>query len=166
MTAQLQLGLDRDPRHVALDRAIVRVLRLPELHEQTREILRILAARKGRQQAITAAAIARLLGLAPGEGSRRVITEAVEHLRRLRIPVGASKRPPWGYFLIVDADDLRAIEHLKLEAIQLYVRYAQLAGGQYARELLGQMAQALEAEDAPQSRTGSQPVRPVQRGAA
>lgn len=107
MSEQLQLGVTMYDRWRELDARVTEVLRSPELDEKDKEILRVIAGHKGAAQAIRAGEIAERTGMLLGELSRRKVTSTIETLRLLfRLPIGASRTQPYGYFLIVSAEDL------------------------------------------------------------
>ena len=155
MTMQLQLGLDAAD---ALDARIIRVLGRADLDERTAELLRLLAGHKGAANAITAAEIARVLdiGFRPGEQARRWVTEHVEDLRhRFKMPIGAAKTKPRGYFLVLDAADREMVKRrLRNEWFMAMRNYYLFNGKADTARAHGQMMLELDEENSPQRHGG------------
>jgi len=138
-------------RSAELDAQVTRVLGRADLDERTAELLRLLAGHKGAANAITAREIARQLdvGFAPGEQARRWVTEHVEYLRAaFKIPIGAAKTKPRGYFLILDAEDHELVAHrLRNEWFAAMGNYYRLCGKVAAARVHGQMMLELDREE-------------------
>jgi len=129
-------------------------------------VLRFLAPRKGAEHAGSIAQILRLLndGVdeygAPKATEREVKAIAKELIERWHIPIGGSRQKPYGYFLIVTAEDQAlAVRPLVNELRSLVRRLRALTGKTETARLWGQLMLDLE-EPSPQ-RTQS-----AQRGAA
>lgn len=145
--AQERSGILRD-----LHALVMQALASVELNEREKDVLRAIAGHSGGAHPITSAEILRALYMDVGEGNRgategrRFITQTVSTLRRLhKIPIGASKCKPKGYFLIdsmIDVacweDSLRAQIRADAELLQL------VRGSDYVRRVLGQIGLALD----------------------
>ena len=142
-----QLTLTADLRS-DLDERVEKALRSLELAEREKELLRILSMHRGALSAVTSASLAEQMGLPAGEESRRVITLGVETLRLLhRIPVGASRSKPAGYFLIETRKDLDVAMGPLLGEWYAHLRLLRaLAGKQRVARLFGQQMLRLDEE--------------------
>lgn len=103
MSDQLQLGLDPAAAIVAHAEAVLRGEAGPwPLPEEHRPLLAALLRHRGASAPI---GIAELMSFLPlGE---REIKEAVKSLvENFRVPVGASRQKPYGYYLVQSAQDL------------------------------------------------------------
>lgn len=73
--------------------------------------------KSGRENAITAVALASVMGLSDA----RIVTRLIERARSSGIPICASVDAPWGFYLPADADELRrylASYHRRLRTMQ------------------------------------------------
>jgi len=161
---QLGLALDREALHRALDRKIVTLLRSADLDECSKELLRILAARKGSEHAILLRQVQQLLprGREGALVTERDLKKMVKELIELHaVPVGALRVPPYGYFLVVTPEDLgEALRPLKNELRSIARRVRALTSPEFVARLFRQLPLELDRDHSPQ-RTQS-----PQRGAA
>jgi hypothetical protein len=147
VSEQIQLGLGE--RGDELDAKVLAALRSEVIEDRTKEILRVIAGHKGAASAIRSGEIAEQLGLIVGEDSRRIITRAVElFVMFFKIPIGASREKPFGYFLIVDAADLElAVRPLWGEVEAHLRRLRALTSKTVVARLYGQTMLKLDAEE-------------------
>jgi hypothetical protein len=121
MSDQLQLGMD--PR-AELDAKISRLLYggagdRPEISAEARELLVILQKHMGLSNAIWISRLAERLGLSP----REVKAAARELVVKLKLPVVGSRQAPYGYYLAINAEELRHARNvLRSEIRALTVR--------------------------------------------
>jgi hypothetical protein len=150
MTEQLQLGTLFD-RWRELDALVLAALEAGVLNEREKDVLRVIAGHKGSANAIRAREIAREVGLRDGEEGRRFIASVVETAVLLhRIPIGAIRFKPYGYFLIASANDLDlAIAPLWGEVYAHLRRLRMLAGKQFVARMFGQAMLRLDVEAGP-----------------
>lgn len=153
MSEQLKLGEDfaanKFDRFRELDARVESALRSPLLDEKDKEILRVIARHKGAALAIRSALVAEEAGMMSGEVARRKICSAVETFRLLfKLPIGASRMPPYGYFLIVSSADLElAIQPLAGELYALMRLMRALSSRHEVAKLFDQTKLKLEAEE-------------------
>jgi hypothetical protein len=97
---------------------------------------------KGRDRPVPLAQLVELAGV--GE---RTVKGIVESLRdRHRMPIGARREEPFGYFVIVDADDLEiAVQPYRNQILSMWRVFARLAPPSMRKELHGQLR--LEEQD-------------------
>jgi hypothetical protein len=138
MADQLQLVLDQAGlRHAriqaALDKSNFRF-------EGTSKVLKLLCWHRGSSQAVRAEVIARQIGFGTGESGRRRVTRAIQELiEDHHIPIGGLREPPYGYYLIMDAQDLElAVGTLRAELRSLVRRLRVLLSREQVAELWGQ----------------------------
>jgi hypothetical protein len=131
-----------------LDARVEAALRSQLLDEKDKEILRVIASHKGAARAIRAAVIAEEARMLWGEQARRQICGAIETFVLLyRIPIGALRMAPYGYFLIVSAADLElAVQPLAGELTALVRRIRALTSKNDVAKLFGQAMLRLDAE--------------------
>jgi len=145
--ADERAGILRD-----LHELIMQALASVELNEREKEVLRVIAGHSGGAHPVTRAEILRALHMDVGEGNRggtegrRFITQTVSTLRRLhKIPIGASKSKPKGYFLITSMTDVACWEDSLRAQIRADAELLQLVrGSDYVRRVLGQIGLELE----------------------
>ena len=127
-------------RLAELDAQIVRLLQSAEWPERDKELLRILSMHRSAANPISALSLASILRLPEGEYGRRVVTATIEDLVvRGRIPIGARRSKPNGYFLVVSQEDLdHAIGPLWGEIYALLRRLRVLSSRERVAELFGQ----------------------------
>lgn len=95
--------------------------------------------RKGRREPISIAEILRLSGV---DGlSERKVKDVVEQLRTMhRMPIGASRQEPAGYFRIMDAADREAaVRPYREQIISMWRTLRVLDSQEKLRELHGQL---------------------------
>jgi hypothetical protein len=121
----------------------------PELAPTEKDVVKILGMRRGRASAVPSREIAHLLGVSWSEHTRRWICETVETLVLLhRLPIGASRVRPYGYFLIETAADLDVAIHARWKEIYAQMRYLRaLTSKQDVERLWGQAQLQLDSED-------------------
>jgi len=112
----------------------------PALEENARELVRVLWTRQGAAHAIRAGEILDALRLSRNDKWRRWLKDAMNDLVVLhRLPVGGLRVPPYGYFLIVSANDLDlAIHPLWGEVYALLRRLRALTSKHDVASLFGQ----------------------------
>jgi len=143
VNAQLQLGLDAAAE---LDARITRVLGRADLDEGTAEILRIIASHKGAANAISIRGI--LFFLKVGWNERTVKAAVKDLIERFAMPIGGSRKPPYGYFLILTAEDqAEAARPLRNELKSLSRRLRALSSKHELARLWGQVQLELDRED-------------------
>ncbi|HLZ92944.1 MAG TPA: hypothetical protein VKQ28_14620 [Candidatus Acidoferrum sp.] len=154
MSEQLQLGAEfaagsTYDRWRELDARVEAALRSHLLDEKDKEILRVIASHKGAERAIRAAVIAEEARMLWGEHARRQICGAIGTFVLLfKIPIGALRMAPYGYFLIVSAKDLElAVQPLAGEFHALLRRIRALTSKSDVAKLFGQAMLKLDAED-------------------
>jgi len=155
-------------RLAEVDAQIVRLLRSPEWPEQDKELLRILASHRGAGNPISALSLAEQMRFGEGEAARRKVTGTIEDLIvRGRIPIGARRSKPNGYFLIVDHADLGAAEHaLWGEIYALLRRLRVLSSRERVAELFGQAMLDFDSPTRPPGGSVTAEDAGAQRGAA
>jgi hypothetical protein len=155
MNLQLQLGIDR---HAELDARILAILKSGEATWRTQELARLLAGHKGAANAVSIAEIRRQLSFFI---SPRDVKDSVKDLiERFGVPIGGSRRPPFGYFLIVTAEDQAdAARPLRNELKSLSRRLRALSSKHELARLFGQVQLELDREDPPTNadKRGSKP---------
>lgn len=123
-----------------VDARIARAFASPALEPATRQVLRVLSENhRGARNTIRARELAAAMGLAWGEGARRKITVAVATLRHApyRIPIGASRETPAGYFLIVTAQELAGFNKVYREQVATSIELLyEMNGLEYAQAFL------------------------------
>ena len=104
-------------------------------------ILKMLRYHKGAEQALPLRTISTRLGM-----SQRAVKAAVKSLiEDFKLPIGASRQEPYGYFLIVTPEDLKkALGPLAHELESIAVRLDVLAGSRYVVDLLDRVRLKLE----------------------
>lgn len=159
MASQLQFVMDRSAELDAqITRALSRGLGTGEMDEGTAEILRIIASHKGAAQAVSIRQILRVMNagledyaLHPSAGvgwNERNVKAAVKDLiERFGIPIGGSRKPPYGYFLILTAEDQAdAARPLVNELKSISRRVRSLSSKQDLARLFGQVQLELDRE--------------------
>jgi biotin operon repressor len=113
-----------------------------KLQPKHSDLLELLRPHKGRALARPISAIAERLGM-----SEREVKGAVKSLvEDFGLPIGASRQEPYGYFLIVSADDLEfTLRPLANEVISIARRMRKLGGSALVKEMLGQLRVEMEA---------------------
>lgn len=148
-----------------LDAQIVRVLGRADLDESTAELLRLLAGHKGAANAIRIGGPDGIMQTLNGAGrqwrvgsgewrgeqpwNERTVKAAVKDLvERFGMQIGASRKPPYGYFFILTAEDREeARRPLRNELKSLARRLRALSSKlEIAREW-GQIQVELDRED-------------------
>jgi hypothetical protein len=150
MPEQLKFGAGLLARIEEMNARLGRAMRSGALDDLDREILAVLASHKGAAAAIKAEAIAGAVGKEWSEKTRREITAAVEHLVVFhKLPIGARRGVPPGYFLIMNQNDLDlAIHPLWCEHYAILRRLRALTGKAECARLFGQQMLDLDKEDA------------------
>jgi hypothetical protein len=143
MPEQLTLDVASD-----LDLKVAAALRCDLVSPRDFRVLTILNRHRGAASAIGSGPLAWQLNLPASENSRRIVTKAVETLRELHgIPIGGSRVPPYGYFLIETRADLEAaLAPLTGELYALLRLLRALAGKREVERLYGQLDLKLDAE--------------------
>lgn len=146
MATQFQLALDRSAE---LDAQVTRVLGRSDLDESTAELLRLLAGHKGAANAITIREILRAFNVQRSTFNERTLKAAVKDLvERFGMQIGASRKPPYGYFFILTAEDQEeAARPLRNELKSLSRRLRRLSSKQELARLFGQVQLQLDRED-------------------
>lgn len=105
------------------------------LSREEESVMKILSSHRGRESAIRAPELARAAGITP-----RQLRSIIEHLIEFHhARIGSTTQPPYGYYLIVTADDAEhACEQLRHRAMACLRRMAMLKRTT-TRELLGQL---------------------------
>ncbi len=177
MTAQLQpvrgepaqgrLALDQAAAAAELDRRLDRLVRDGALSELEKELVRALWPHRGAENPLRLDVLIAVLRMPTQpadrlERSRRTVKAMVKDLiEQHHVPIGASRVPPYGYFLIISPEDLsEALRPLKSELRSLARRVRALTTEEFVARLFRQIPLELEEKDSPQS-----PQR-AQRGAA
>ncbi len=154
MSEQLQFGGTASApgmwdRWKELDELVAKALRASLLSEREKEVLRVIAGHKGAAKAIRSEDVAAAAGMEWCERTRREIAGVVETAVLLhRIPIGGLRMPPYGYFLIANANDLElAITPLWAEVYAHLRRLRALTGKQLVARMFGQAMLRLDAEE-------------------
>jgi hypothetical protein len=123
----------------------------PALEENARELVRVLWTRQGAAHAMRAGEILDSLRLPRNDKWRRWLKDAVNDLVVLHgLPVGGLRVPPYGYFLIVSANDLDlAIHPLWGEVYALLRRLRALTSKHDVARLFGQAMLDLDKNASP-----------------
>lgn len=131
-----------------LDARVTEALSSPLLSESDKEILRVIAGHKGAANAIRSEDVATQAGLRWSEQARREVAGAVETAVQLfAIPIGGLRVKPYGYFLIVNANDLElAITPLWGEVYAHLRRLRALTGKRLVARMFGQAMLKLDQE--------------------
>jgi len=149
VTDQMQFGGPGWKKWDELDERVAGALRSNVLNEREKEVLRVIAGHKGAANAIRAQEVAQRAGMQWEERARREIAGVVETCVLLfRVPIGGLRMKPYGYFLIVNADDLDlAIGPLWSEVYAHIRRLRALTSKQQVARLFGQAMLKLDAEN-------------------
>lgn len=154
MSEQLKLGADfaaasTYDRWRELDARVEAALRSPLLTPTEAKILRVIARHKGAAQAIRSRVVAEEAGMFWNEDARRGICKAIETFRLLmKLPIGALRESPYGYFLIVSSHDLElAVQPLAGELYALMRMIRALTSRRDVAKLYGQAMLKLNKED-------------------
>ena len=136
-------------RAAELDAQVTRVLGRADLDEPTAELLRLLAGHKGAANAICIREIVERLTLNVEQWDPRTVKAAVKDLvERFGIPIGGSRKKPYGYFLILTAEDQAdAARPLRRELESLSRRLRKLIGKMETARLFGQIQLQLDRQD-------------------
>jgi hypothetical protein len=131
-----------------LDTLITRVLHCAAgpwlLDGKPRDLLIELRGHKGRAAAISISTIVAKYGM----NEREVKLTVKSLVEDFGIPIGASRQEPYGYFLIVSAEDLEsALRPLANEVVSLARRMRKLGGTSIVKEMLGQLRVEMEKHD-------------------
>ena len=155
MTTQLQLGLDLERAVAARIAQVLAGKNCPwPIDWLQQEILKLLRERVGRSQALSISKIVSAVDYSENDPvphwNEREVKAAVKSLvEDFGIPIGASRRPPYGYFLIATREDLEhALSPLRGELRSLSRRYRALAGKKILAAVFGQIQLELD-RDAP-----------------
>lgn len=154
MSEQLQFAEGRTGRNACatdeLDERVMEVLRAPTFCERDKEVIRVIAGHKGAAKAIRGEEIAQQLGRVWNEDARREISSVVQAaILIFKLPIGAVRHKPHGYFLIVTAEDLGlAVGPLSSEFKSLLRRIRALTSKREAARMFGQAMLKLDDEEA------------------
>lgn len=131
-----------------LNDRLARASRSAELTTAEKDIVIVLSLHRGASNAIRSKELATLVGLMPGESSRRFVAATIETLVLLhQIPVGGLRVPPYGYFLIETRNDLDLAVNARWNEIYAHLRYLRaLTSKQDVARLFGQQMLQLERE--------------------
>ena len=146
MAAQLQFTRAFDGSRII--ELLAKALDSPELTEQEKAIVVLLGAHRGAMNPIRSSQIAFHLGLPEAERTRRWIAQVIETLVLLHhLPIGGSRVPPYGYFLIETQADLDLAINARWKEIFAHLRYLRaLTSKQDVARLFGQAQLQLDAE--------------------
>lgn len=136
MASQPNLAFDN---HDLLDQQVSEILTgksAPMVDAKMKHLVYQLNKHRGAAQAVKIDQLTKSLGV-----SDRAIKQMVKDLVEVfGLPVGASRKAPYGYFLAVTSDELKATcDNYFREAVSLFYRIARIRGSEIALEYEGQL---------------------------
>ncbi len=118
----------------AADGPFARSLVVPDAHETV--VAAMIWRHQGREKPIALASLVTAVGLSEREVKAIVEQLVVTHKMR----IGARRAEPWGYFIVVDAADLKvAVAPYQHQIFSMWQRLRVLLSAPELRELLGQL---------------------------